>query len=171
MALILAIVGLAACGKPANTSLPATGPAGDASQSDATPGSSIHQEETQIHGKYDDVKEAYNKFIDANTHFTAQLETESNAAELSKALNEYSTATEEFIVAFKSIEAKHPELSSQNNPPPELEETMNNFNSVLSNLAEIGIASGSAEAKYPDNPMVIQASQRQQAAWHDLGNL
>jgi ABC-type transporter Mla subunit MlaD len=165
LSLILAIVGLAACGKPANTSLPAAGPAGDASQSDVTPESSIsHQEETQVHGKYDDVKEMFNKIIDADMHLTAQLEKVNDAADLAADLNENASALEEFTATFKSLQAKYPEVFSQKNTPPELEETMKRFDSVMSTMDATYQAIDNAWQKFNSSPMVNQANDRFQAA-------
>ena len=107
-------------------------------------------------GKYGDLKEYLNDFIEVNQEYISALEKANSAKEVAEAITELGNDMEKLSKKGKEIEKKYPDLKSiKKNPPVELKEEFEKLDQMTQKFLTVSMKM----MKYMMDPEVMKASQ------------
>ena len=115
-------------------------------------------------GKYADAKKVMEKFIGATNDFVADLEKAEDADSTAAAINAYADDMAALAPEMKKVQEKYPEIKDQSNMPEELTATAKQMEEVMPKM----MAAMMKLAKYAQEPAVMEAQKKLQAAMGDL---
>ncbi len=107
-------------------------------------------------GKYDDVIDVNNDFVEILNDYSANLEKADNAKDVAAAINEVAEKMEKLAPRMKKLSEKYPDLKNQKDLPEELVQSQTKVEQVSTRLA----GSFMTLVKYVGNPEVMAAQMR-----------
>ncbi len=107
-------------------------------------------------GKYDDVIDANNEFIEIMDDYSKSLEKADNAKDVAAAIDKVAEKMEKLGPKMKKLREKYPDLTNEKDLPEQLVKSQKKMEQVSGRLA----ASFMKLVKYVGNPDVMEAQKR-----------
>ncbi|NIM11609.1 MAG: hypothetical protein GTO45_05900 [Candidatus Aminicenantes bacterium] len=107
-------------------------------------------------GKYADLKNVFEDYIDATEKFFDGFEKADNADKVAAAINDYSDAVKKIIPKMKEMQKKYPDLGKEKDVPEELKATMERFQKVMAKMPTLF----GKVAQYGTDPKVQEAQKK-----------